>query len=576
MKMIKKLLAVLMAACLMAGMLGVVATEARDEEPEEKTVYICVGYDIENEFSKTTWNVHYWGGNLDSYADLSPANTSTYKGFDEHWTGQVRKYYVFTATIPAAATSYQVHSPKYWNESTDYWSRVASISNTSYFVWYNNERNFGVELVSGVPEIVEPGYYLAGSFNNWQPQSNYKFELNSASGDVEYYLNEKYLNQNDSFKVVGYWDTVVYYPGGDTPNKTIDTSDYYDIYFRPNGKDDQNWYYNTFYVGASPAKVFAQSLSIGDGDIAANFYLSFPEGTNVNGTEVNFTWNESETPKGKDTILDNEQKTRIINNKKCYCVTCHVPVAEMGDFITITFNLDGGEYSFENGSVSDCAYAYLNSTDPLVTDKAKAVAAAILNYGAACQKQFEYKQDTLVTENWADITNYEQPAIGNYTTDDIKSYEGDVAGNVPPTPTKTSIDGILNNYGLEYMGLSLLLRSKTTLRFYFKNKDENAYQGVSFAYGERMLETIPYEDDPSYCYVDVEDVGVTDLDVVQTLKIKKTDGDYSDLAQFSALSYIKTAIKKADALLTETLNTLYDYYKAAETWLPTNAVSVGE
>ncbi|MBR4363951.1 MAG: starch-binding protein, partial [Prevotella sp.] len=89
-----------------------------------------------------------------------------------------------------------------------------------------------------------PDYYVVGSMNNWTTSDTYKFTAN-AEAEGEYMFTGDF-SKGDEFKVTsseGAW-----YPDGQDNNYVIKEDGNYTIYFRPDGKGGDDWYYGCFYV----------------------------------------------------------------------------------------------------------------------------------------------------------------------------------------------------------------------------------------------------------------------------------------------------------------------------------------
>lgn len=189
------------------------------------------------------------------------------------------------------------------------------------------------------------------------------------------------------------------------------------------------------------------------------------------------------------------------------------------------------------------------------SDNAKALAKAILVYGAAAQKQFSFRGDDLAAQD--------TPA--EYAADDIKTYD-DGAVNVPD---KTQMPN-LSAYGLNYEGSTLLLQSTTSLRFYF-TKTDAFDDDVNVTYGDYQLELQQYGTG-KYWYVEISDMGANMLDNAQMLSV--TDGkDKTDLGEYSTLSYVKAALGGTDDTLKNTVRAFYGFYLAAQKYQRENVIN---
>ncbi|MBQ3265765.1 MAG: hypothetical protein IJH07_08315, partial [Ruminococcus sp.] len=118
--------------------------------------------------------------------------------------------------------------------------------------WYN-----GYIKVPGNFVPVTPGYYVIGTFTDWQLDQDYMMTLNEDADVTEYVLRNIHLTKTDDttdmFKVVytsnGY-ETNTWYPSGMGnnygQNGEIPVDAAYDIYFRPNGQD--GWFHDYIFA----------------------------------------------------------------------------------------------------------------------------------------------------------------------------------------------------------------------------------------------------------------------------------------------------------------------------------------
>ena len=97
------------------------------------------------------------------------------------------------------------------------------------------------------------GYYLVGTFNEWQIDDAYKLTRN---GEAEYILRNVELMTDDELKICyspdGYstWNNSTWYPEGSDNNYSITKDGAYDIYFRPNYDGGDDWFHGCILVNS--------------------------------------------------------------------------------------------------------------------------------------------------------------------------------------------------------------------------------------------------------------------------------------------------------------------------------------
>ena len=409
------------------------------------------------------------------------------------------------------------------------------------FTEFDPETNSGAKykiIVGDEPEpstgpLYEPGYYLVGKIggvDTWSAKAENRLTVNTGNTD-EYMIENVSLDADDQIKVAHYdgEEINVWYPEGIYNQYDITADGKYTIYFRPDGNGGDGWHYGFFYVQRIP--VSGYSLGVGNGDISFNVF--FVSGMNVN--KARFRWTGP-----KET--QRTQEADVINNT----ATCGVPAAEMTAPIVIDYSYDNGQsYVSAPGTQTVAALAneYIAGD---YSDNAKALAKAILVYGAAAQKQFSFRENDLATQD--------TPA--EYDADDIKTYD-DEAVNVPDKAQMPD----LSAYGLNYEGCTLLLQSTTSLRFYF-TKTEAYTDDVNVTYGGNQLDLNQYGTG-KYWYVEIPNIGAGKLDKAQMLAVTKGENT-ADLGNYSTLSYVKAALGGTDDTLKNTVRAFYGFYLAAQ------------
>ena len=331
-----------------------------------------------------------------------------------------------------------------------------------------------------------------------------------------------------------------------------DTKDSEPVYKATAVLDDET------YIGYTAANYFVyRSLSL-QGDIAVNFYLYIPEELRSEKTEVVFAWdgNKMDSTKKEMVVPWNE----FIANDGLYKFSCNVCAAEMSDEITAELYHDGKLLETNVFSVKEYAKIILYSDDWIAdyiakTSQAKYDALAILvksmlNYGANSQTQFGHHTDEPANEGVGYPLDY-------LTREEITGIAGDIPDNAV---FSTALEGTR----LEYYGYSLLLKTKTALRFYFRTKaDDPDLSSLSLG-GENIVQR--YNDK----FVYIEMVGISAKDLENTMMLQYAG---TPMGEYSALSYVKDVLTNAssDQTIIDTVTALYRYNKAAVMFFSTPA-----
>lgn len=181
---------------------------------------------------------------------------------------------------------------------------------------------------------------------------------------------------------------------------------------------------------------------------------------------------------------------------------------------------------------------------------------AMLNYGGAAQVQFadEHPNDD------CGLANEGLTAPAALTAAELNAID-------TQRPDKAAINAQFEGTGLTYCGYTLLLHTKTTLRFYFQkeNKDTDL-SGVHLSVGtgdnKITYNAKPYGD--RYAYVEVEGIPAYELNNTYTLACGE-----EAIGSFSALTYARDVLmgNASDETLINTVTALYRYHEAAVAYL---------
>ena len=295
------------------------------------------------------------------------------------------------------------------------------------------------------------------------------------------------------------------------------------------------------YTDSKPFDYFVyHSLSL-NGDIGVNFYLNLADEELAEGVRVDFVWNGKNESVTFDSGSEKDTKTG------CYKATCNVCAAEMNDEIAASITIGGASepIAAETYKVRDYADVILANQDNKFSDELIVLVKTMLNYGASAQEQFTHNTDAPANH---DVDHDLIPLSGS----EIASISSDV-------PEKDTINAMLEGKGIEYYGYSLILKTETTLRFYFKkNGADTSALSLINSDGINVGEVKDYDDE--YCYIEVTDIPASKLGENYELKY----GDVS-LGSFSAFSYVKDVLQNDGGAqpITDTVTALYRYNEAA-------------
>ena len=284
--------------------------------------------------------------------------------------------------------------------------------------------------------------------------------------------------------------------------------------------------------GESKPKVIGHSLNL-QGKIGVNFFYDLA-GVPAENAMVKFSWgNHSSEFHMKDAVMKNGG----------YEAPCLVASKEIADQITAELYVDNQLSVTDTYSVKDYAEYIINAD----IDKLKALdpnhdgialkelCKAMLYYGAKSQVQFNYNTDSLAT-------------------DDVEALDG-------YTPVDTSnvvaeqIDKDFSDYGMEYLGSSMSLKSDTGYTLYFKSSDTEKFNKTVVTRSDKTLDFVSLGSD--VYYIDVTGIAARDITNDITLSFNGTD------KVFNAKSYIAKALNGTDSVLSETVTALYNYNQKA-------------
>lgn len=320
--------------------------------------------------------------------------------------------------------------------------------------------------------------------------------------------------------------------------------------------------YLTINRMAEPAKLEGCTISLG-GNIAVNFHVRLSYGAKTD-----------ETTKMVFTVPDADSSYKVevpmseaaISDKGYYVFSCEVAAKEMTSVIkaqVVTSNAEGevfeytikeyaeyilnqakkAEGSYAGGIVGDASGGTITNTpnSGSVTaeneyTKAAPLVKAMLNYGTAAQKYFDYNTDNLANDTVymtkADKTLNEDLVLGNYAYTLAGSEEG-----------------------VSYRGSTLSLKSETAINHYFTVAEGVDVDALEVTVNGEPASLAKKGED----YVlKIEDIMAQNLDDNFTVQVGGITLEYG------AFSYGNTALGTSKDTLKNLIRAMYIYNREAE------------
>jgi len=305
-------------------------------------------------------------------------------------------------------------------------------------------------------------------------------------------------------------------------NITATGTQYYDIELIP-------------VIPAPDAELTNRSISL-NGNIAVNFYMSLSDKVVADPDAYMLFKQEGKVDENGNEITVKvtvaECVPKQVRGRTSYVFTYEVAAKEMTDIITAQFFY--GDTCTEEYTYSVKTYADNQRTNMADNEALMNLLDAMLNYGAASQLHFGYNIHRLANEGMEPV---------DYSSLRITGYD---------LPTEYGTDLVT------FVGASLILKSETTLRFFFIVKDGT--ENFTISYNGTPLEI---KSSSGLHYVDVEDISAQNLDV--TYSVTVNDGVQEGAIPYSPLTYCQSVRSKdttAEALA-NLCGALYLYNSAA-------------
>ena len=280
-----------------------------------------------------------------------------------------------------------------------------------------------------------------------------------------------------------------------------------------------------------PAKLVMVSISL-KGNIALNYYMLLSDEVLADSTAyMQFTMADGEIIQ----IPVSEGVATDYNGEIYYKFTCAVNAKEMTDIVLSQFFYEGGSTKEHTYNVQTYAKHILaNSTD----EEMKDLVTAMLNYGAASQTHFGYNTDNMANAELA-APDYSDVIISGFNA----------------TPGQGTELAMLYS-------ASLILKSETTLRFFFQVDSSAAFTAT---YNGQALEV---KQRSGLYYVDVVGIAAKDLDEDVTITI--SDGTNTTDVSFNPMSYCQGVLNDTtgafDQEMKDLVAALYLYNQAANVY----------
>ena len=261
--------------------------------------------------------------------------------------------------------------------------------------------------------------------------------------------------------------------------------------------------------------VAAHNLTL-NGDIGVNFYAIIPQATANDYAKLTVDGNTTVVP-----IDLNKYETDDSGNK-LYEFTCEVAAAQIDE--KITGNIYSGNLVSDDISYSVQDYFTEAQSDPetMGNRKLMRLISSLATYGYYANKYFGYY------DNFTKHPLFDDTGLDDVDTDDMCSTE--------PVISSTAD-------GLEYVGASLLLRSETALRHYFKLPEGKDISEYTFHVGNKLsTETLtPVEKDNKW-YVEISDIPAADLNKGVYIAVTDASGSEVNTWYYSPINYARAVL----------------------------------
>lgn len=243
--------------------------------------------------------------------------------------------------------------------------------------------------------------------------------------------------------------------------------------------------------------------------------------------------------------------TDTYDNENVKVLTYEAVPAKLTEKVDISIiKSDGTQSNSYVFSPADYLDEFLSGQDENgIIVKQKAIAKALLNYGAYAQLYFDEKTSDLANKNLTDN------AVETLYVDDI------LKNTVDEDTSK------LDNGDLEYIGTSLICTDETAMKVYFVNKNQLTLDQIKQKYDIKVNGDSPYASNCNYettlngSLMCVKLKGLHPYMLSSNYTVMLTDKNSSDTAEgvVSPYSYIRKAVQGKDEKLANLCKAMYLY-----------------
>lgn len=299
-------------------------------------------------------------------------------------------------------------------------------------------------------------------------------------------------------------------------------------------------------ISADYAEMYGANVIINDG-IGMTFYLQI--GSKLDEV-LDTAYMELRVGDSTDTqkIFLKSLTPVTVNGTKCYAVNCQLVARQMNDTIYVKLVLDDTTASEEETySVSQYGKSILNDNSGIYSEKTKQLVKAMLDYGSYTQLYFDYPTGCQAKDVFS-ISGSPLTTLPTAVSDD---YAMTTSGTLPT--------------GLIHYGATLLLKTRTGMRQYFKVEEGHSISEYGFQLkDESGKTTLEAKQNFDLYYVEIPNIAAKKLGTKFTLTVTDLDdADAEYKVKACPLSYGTNSLDKGNTNLDNTVYALYGYYLAA-------------
>lgn len=272
--------------------------------------------------------------------------------------------------------------------------------------------------------------------------------------------------------------------------------------------------------------VMRHTLSL-DGDIAVNFYYYIAPEERDDATVV-FRY------RGKETTAEGPTKS----SDSYLRYTFRVPAKEMTENIHASLYLDDVLVNEHDYSVRTYAEHMANSG----SSKLAVLLKSMLNYGGYAQTFFRYRTEDMANSG----IDSALPEIDKNEID-CPAFDGN------------ALSDAVTDYGLTYLGSTLVLESNTEMRFYF-----SAAEGANLPEVKVNGKATSWKENGTGKYIEIGNIYAQNVGNSYQISIAECS------FECRPLNYVKNKLNESDEDLSNLVKALYVYYRSAKDYFQNN------